>query len=147
MPRPRTVSFPPDDMIELGKEMVAYVSNKNNKVLHLSEWYTIEKMFTYKQFKNFCDMPEFSPYYEKALKIIGKKYLDGTVKDGIANRWLRSYFQDLTQREDRDAQERVEREKAAANPVTAPNDASIDTAHENLRLKAKIAELEAKIAN
>ena len=57
---PRTVSFPPDEMIKLGEEMVKWV-NEHPEILHLSEWYTIHKMFTYKQWKTFIQCNEFLP--------------------------------------------------------------------------------------
>ena len=49
---PRKISFLPEEMILLGQEMVKWIEERQDKVLHLSQWYTIEKMFTYKQGKN-----------------------------------------------------------------------------------------------
>ncbi len=69
---PRTTSLQPAEMIELGKEMISWVEN-HPEILHLSEWYTIEKMFTYNQWKVFKVCEEFSPYYktsEKKKKIL-----------------------------------------------------------------------------
>jgi hypothetical protein len=104
MVRPRAFSFSEKEMIELGKEMVAYVKKNKKSILHLSEWYTIEKGFTYNEWKNFIVKEEFFPYYEQALKIVGLKYIDknSNVRDGISNRWQRIYFGDLREREDRD---------------------------------------------
>ena len=101
---PRTVSFSPKEMIALGEEMIDWVK-KNPAILHLSEWYTIEKRFTYNQWKTFIQCKEFFPYYEQALKIVGRKYLDksSNVRDSISHRWLRIYFGDLRQTEDEDA--------------------------------------------
>ena len=103
--RPRTVSFPPEKMIALGKEMVSWVHERQQTILHLSEWYTVEKGFTFTQWKTFIERPEFIPFYEKALKIVGLKYLDKTsnVRDGISHRWQRIYFGDLREGEDKDA--------------------------------------------
>ncbi len=102
---PRTVSLPPEEMIALGKEMVEYVKNNKNTILHLCEWYTIEKGFTYKQWKTFIQKQEFVPYYEQGLKIVGLKYVDknSNVRDGISQRWQRIYFGDLKEQEDIDA--------------------------------------------
>ena len=47
MVRPRVFSFSIEEMIELGKEMVDYVKANKSTILHLSEWYTIEKGYTY----------------------------------------------------------------------------------------------------
>lgn len=100
---PRTTSFPPEEMIELGKEMVEWVKAHPN-ILHLSEWYTIEKMFIYEEWKCFIKCKEFFPYYEVALKLVGRKYLDKTsdVREGVSQRWQRVYFKDLREQEDED---------------------------------------------
>lgn len=115
---PRTVSFSKEEMISLGKEMVEWIINHPD-TLHLSEWYTIEKMFTYKQWKTFTDREEFIPYYEVALKIIGRKYLDkdSRVRDGISQRWQRIYFGDLKEAEDQDKDDDVIRQKSVAEAV------------------------------
>lgn len=101
---PRTVSLSEKDMIALGEEMVAYVKKNRKKMLHLSEWYTIEKAFTYNEWKTFIQKEEFLPYYEIALKIVGMQYLDKTsnVRDSISQRWQRIYFPDLKEGEDAD---------------------------------------------
>ena len=96
--RPRTVSFSPSEMEVLGNEMVTWVSNK--QPLHLSEWYTIHRGFTYNEWKTFLAREEFIPYYERALKVVATKYLNGDVHPSIAQRWLRVYFKDLREEED-----------------------------------------------
>ena len=105
MARPREFSYPPEKMIELGKEMVAYVKANKKSILHLCEWYTIEKGYTYNEWKNFIAKAEFFPYYEQALKIVGLKYVDknSNVRDKISDRWQRIYFGDLREGEDQDA--------------------------------------------
>lgn len=108
--RRRTVSLPPDEMIKLGQEMVEWV--KLNNPLHLSEWYTIEKGFTYNQWKTFIVIKEFFPYYEIALKWVGKQYLDkdSRIRDGISQRWQRVYFQDIREQEDSDYDRKLEKD-------------------------------------
>jgi len=103
--RPRSTSFSEKEMIELGKEMVAYVKENQKTILHLSEWYTIEKGFIYAEWKAFIQKPEFLPYYEQALKIVGLKYVskNSNVRDSISQRWQRIYFRDLKEGEDDDA--------------------------------------------
>lgn len=106
MVRPRTVSLEPDEMIKLGQEMIDWVVE--NDPLHLSQWYTIHKGFTYNEWKTFYQCAEFFPYYEQALKLVGIKYLDGEskkIKQGISERWLRVYFKDLKEQEDQDKDE------------------------------------------
>ncbi len=101
--RPRTSTPPPEEMIKLGEEMLEWVE-KNNP-LHLSEWWSIEKFITSKVWENMQVAPEFSPYYERALRIIGKQYLDKTsnVREGVSQRWQRVYFKDLRKEEDETA--------------------------------------------
>ncbi len=111
--RPRTVSLEPDEMISLGEEMIAFVQNKKNNIYHLSEWYTIEKMFTYNEWDTMSKRPEFVPYYEKALKIVAKRYINGDIAPAIANRFLRLYFKDMKDGEDRDADAEAERKAKA----------------------------------
>jgi len=111
---PRTVSFSKEEMIALGEEMIAWVKS-HPEMLHLSEWYTIEKMFIYNQWKTFIQREEFIPYYETALKIIGRKYIDkdSKVRDSISQRWQRLYFKDLREDEDQTANEEADRKAKA----------------------------------
>lgn len=113
--RPRSMSFSQEEMIELGKEMVEYVTENKKTILHLSQWYTIEKGFTYNEWKTFIQKEEFLPYYEQALKIVGMKYIDknSNVRDGISNRWQRIYFGDLREGEDIDADAEAARKASA----------------------------------
>lgn len=113
--RPRTVSFSEKEMRKLGEEMVAFVNKNKKTILHLCEWYTIEKGFTYNQWKTFIQKEEFIPYYEQALRIVGLKYVDknSNVRDGISQRWQRLYFGDLREIEDRDAEENEARKASA----------------------------------
>lgn len=98
--RPRTVIPEPDEMIKLGEEMVEWV--ERNQPLHLSEWWSIEKFIVSKVWECMQVAPEFFPYYERALRIIGKQYLDKTsnVREGVSQRWQRVYFKDLRKEED-----------------------------------------------
>lgn len=110
--RPRTISLSPEEMEELGLEMVKWV--KENDPLHLSQWYCIEKGYTDKEWDTMHVCPEFFPYYEQALKIVGLKYLDknSNVRDGIAHRWMRVYFKDFRDREDEKAKFDADLKKA-----------------------------------
>src|ERR1700733_6945373 len=105
MARPRTTSLSDEEMIALGQEMISWLKTREEETLHLSEWYTIEKMFLYEEWKCFIRMEVFRPYYEQALKIVGKKYLDknSSVNPSISQRWQRVYFKDLREEEDEQA--------------------------------------------
>lgn len=115
MVRPRVFAYSTAKMIELGQEMVEFVNENIEDILHLSEWYTIEKGYTYNEWKNFIQIAEFLPYYEQALKIIGKKYVNknSNVRDKISDRWQRIYFPDLREQEDKDADDNELRKATA----------------------------------
>lgn len=100
--RPRTISLPPEEMVKLGREMVTWAVNTPD-ALHLNEFYTAIKGYTFAEFKNLRVCQEFYPYYEHAKNVIAKKYIDGTVNSSIAQRWQRVYFPDLKEEEDETA--------------------------------------------
>jgi hypothetical protein len=108
--RPRTVSFPEDEMIALGEEMIQWL-NDNPDTLHLTQWWSLHKLFTEEEWDAMQQMPEFLPYYKRALHLIGLKYLtkDSKVRDNISPRWQRVYFKDLRKSEDQDLDEAAAR--------------------------------------
>ena len=91
------------------------LSPRYNSCLLYTSWYTIEKGYTYNEWKNFIQIEEFLPYYEQALKIIGKKYVNknSNVRDKISDRWQRIYFPDLREQEDKDADDNELRKATA----------------------------------
>lgn len=129
--RPRTVTFSDDEMENLGQEMLDWIIARP-ETLHLSQWYTIEKMFTYNEWKTFLQCKKFLPYYEKALKLVGLNYLnkDSKVRDGISQRWQRVYFKDLRESEDQDAEEEAERKKSIES--SKPSQVVVKVSHDGL---------------
>lgn len=113
--RPRTVSPPDEELEKLGQQMLDFVSDKKNNVLHLSEWWSTEMFFIERVWDTICRREAFVPYYERALRIIGKKYIDkdSKVRDGISQRWQRVYFKDLKHSEDKDSEADYERKAKA----------------------------------
>jgi len=109
--RPRTVSLPPDEMIKLGEEMIEWV--KKNDPLHLSQFYSIYKGYTDAQWRVMTEAAEFSPYYERALQLVGLKYLakDSPIEPSLKQRWQRVYFKDIKRDEDAKLNEDLERAK------------------------------------
>lgn len=90
---PRTVSPEPDDVIDLGKEMVEWV--EANDPTHLSEWFSIQKMITWKQWNALCELKEFLPYYEIALSMVARNCRNGTLDKSLSQRFLALYHRDL----------------------------------------------------
>lgn len=140
---PRTVSPPPQDMIKLGQEMIDWVK-KNPDALHLSCWYSIHKGYTDKEWDTMTNRSEFVSYYERALKIIGHKYLDGTVNPSIAQRWQRIYYKDLRRSEDQDMKDKIEMESKNKTDIP-PLTNIIELENENMSLRAQLAKLEERV--
>ena len=153
MPRPRSVSLPPTDMIKLGQEMVDWV--KSNSPVHLSQWYSLHKRYTEHQWDAMQQLPEFLPYYEQALKLVGLQYLlkGSDVEPSIKQRWLRVYYRDLRKKEDQDKQDDLERELEQKKKIIdhqsqkdnskqqSPNQEQIDYKHQNMILQNQNEEL------
>jgi hypothetical protein len=112
--RPRTVSPPPEELEELGIEMVKWFEI-HPEALHVSEWYCLEKGFTETAWETMVKRSEFVGYYERAKRIVGKKYLDKTsnVREGVSQRWQRVYFKDLRDEEDETANAEAARRATA----------------------------------
>jgi hypothetical protein len=111
---PRVWSLPPEDMIKLGEEMVAWV--EENKPVHLTQWWSIHKKFPERHWVAMQQMPEFVPYYQRAMHLIGMQYLlkNSEVEPYLKARWLRMYFKDLRQVEDAEAKEAAKIKAEAA---------------------------------
>ena len=134
---PRKTSFSEEEMIALGQEMILWV--KKNNPIHLSQWYTIEKMFIYKEWKTFIQRVEFIPYYEQALKLVGMNYLDGTIKERLAQRWQRVYFKDLKEEEDDTAEFNAKLKTEEAKLVSEADAKRTEAVIEQMRLSQQLA--------
>lgn len=121
MARPRTAIPEKEELIQLGKDLVAWASEKQQKGetlrIRYCDWYT-EKGFVRKQWEEFRDKKEFSWYYEKARRLLALKYIDGTVEKSIAHRYLRMYDPELKDAEDKDAEDNELRKASAIKGQT-----------------------------
>ena len=134
--RPRTVTPPDNELVALGDEMIGWV--ETNTPIHLSQWWRLEKHFTKDVWKNICDHPKFSPYYEEALNIIGLQYLlkNSEIEPSLKHRWQRVYFKDLRDEEDTSA------DAQAVRVANANKDAAKENNQEVLsRLDKTLAQL------
>jgi len=84
---PRTVTPPKDELQKLGEDMVEWFLN-NAEADHFTEYYSIHKGILRKDWNSLREKPEFTPYYEKCRNIILKRLKAGSVKEGIAHRYL-----------------------------------------------------------
>jgi hypothetical protein len=121
--RPRTAIPEKDELIELGKQLVKWAEKqgKKNQPLRVRfcDWYTDEG-FIRKQWEHMREKPEFQWYYEKARSVLAGRYVDGTVNQSIAHRYLRIYDPELRDSEDQDANDDAKR-KASQSVVDANN--------------------------
>ena len=119
--RPRTESPSKEELIELGKDLVKWASEKQKKGeairVRFCDWYT-EQGFIRKQWELFKDLPEFSWYYEKARSLMALRYIDGTVNQSIAHRYLRMYDPEVKDDENEKAKFEAELRASALKSET-----------------------------
>lgn len=148
--RPRTVSPPPEECIKLGEEMIEWVIQ--NQPTHLSEWFSIEKMIPWKTWNAMCELPEFLPYYEKALALVAIKTRDKTMSDGVSQRFLSLYHRDL-KKEERENAEFNARVKAQSDEeivqksIVEKDNLIIQQSKQLLDLQKQLDELKGKNAS
>lgn len=117
--RPRTSIPEKEELIELGKDLLAWASaqkndkNKTELRCRWSEWYAARHFFIRKQWKRMIDTDEFRPYYESAMVYLGNRWIDGTINQSIAQRYLRLYDPELREDEDTTADADAARKASA----------------------------------
>lgn len=118
--RPRTCVPEKEELIALGEDLLAWASEKKKGELRCRwcEWYAKKHFFIRKQWKRMLDTEEFRPYYEAAQVFLGEKWIDGTINQAIAQRYLRIYDPELKENEDIDADEKETRKAAALKSET-----------------------------
>jgi hypothetical protein len=96
----RTVS-PSDEVLEeLGKEIVAWVTDDPKKEkIHLTQWFYGVKDFSPNEYQTIRKREVFARYYAKAKALMAIRYIDGTVNPSIAHRFLRIYFPEIKREE------------------------------------------------
>jgi hypothetical protein len=97
---PRKTTPEKDELIELGKELVAWAEDTKHELrYHLNQWYTLKKGFTKVQYDKMVEKPEFREYHEKARVALAARYVDSSIHPSIAQRFLRLYFPDMAKDE------------------------------------------------
>ena len=99
--RPRTAIPEKDELIELGKDLVNWASEQTEELrCQYAQWYCVKHGFIKKQWEHMREKPEFQCYYEQARQLIGLRYVDGSVNQSIAHRFLRVYVPEVKEQED-----------------------------------------------
>ena len=115
MVRPRTSVPEKEELIELGKDLLEWASEKKKGELRCRwcEWYAKKHFFIRSQWKKMIDKEEFRPYYETAQAYLAEKWIDGTINQSIAHRYLAIYDPELKEHEISLANEDAERKAKA----------------------------------
>ncbi len=111
--RPRTAIPEKSELIKLGEELVAWAKTKINEGepirVRFCDWYT-EQGFIRNQWEQMTEKPEFRWYHERARSILALRYVDGTVNQSIAHRYLRIYDLDVRDEENYTLQVKLDKE-------------------------------------
>lgn len=103
--RPRTTTPNDEELIELGKKLVTWATEETVELrCRFCQWYSLENGILDKQWELMVAKPEFQGYYEQARVALSKRFLDGTIKEGIAHRFLRIYCPEVKQTENEKAE-------------------------------------------
>lgn len=130
--RPRTNCPEPDELIELGKDLVAWASDdspeaKKEKRWRYCEWYCGKHGFTDHQWEKFRGKEEFCGYYEQARLLLAKNYIDGTINPSIAHRFLRIYCPDLKREENEEVEHKASLAKEVGGSISDVQQSIIDS--------------------
>lgn len=118
--RPRTCIPQKEELIKLGEDLLAWASEKKKGELRCRwcEWFACKHFFLRTQWKRMLDTPEFRPYYEAAQPYLAEKWIDGTINQSIAHRYLRIYDPELKENEDLDSDAESIRKASALKSET-----------------------------
>lgn len=123
MVRPRTTTPEYDDLVKLGEELVLWATERipdeeKPYRFRFAQWYSLKKGMLDVEWELMKQKKEFRCYYEKARVALSNRITDGTLKEGIAHRFMRTYCPEVKQEEDETAKfksELAKEEKAGDN--------------------------------
>jgi len=106
--RPRTTTPEPPELIELGKELLQWATEEIDPKerpyrFRFAQWYSLKKGILDKEWELMIAKSEFQGYYEAARVALSLRLTDGTIKDSLAHRFLRTYCPDVKREEDETA--------------------------------------------
>lgn len=117
---PRTVSPSPEECIILGEDLVKWATEPTKEWRCLfQQWYSLKHSILRKEWKTLIQRAEFMPYYEKAQSSLAVKCVNGTMKEGFGQRYIRLYDRNLVEEETEKVKTEAEiRAKLDAKPDT-----------------------------
>lgn len=139
--RPRTSVPEKEELIKLGEDLLAWASEEQDKELRCRwcEWYACKHFFIRAQWKHMIEKEEFRPYYEAAQPYLAQRWIDGTINQSIAHRYLRIYDPELKEHEDIDADvTEIRKANALKTEAKAIEEQKLSVLQEVARNKKKI---------
>jgi hypothetical protein len=117
--RPRTSSPSPEECIELGKDLVEWVTEETTeKRLLFSQWWSLKQGMLKKEWKALKEIPQFLPYYEQAQSALALKAIDGTMEKSFGHRYIRLYDRELIEEENNQARFDAELKKMSTEDIS-----------------------------
>jgi hypothetical protein len=111
--RPRTTCPPPEELIKLGKELVQWATEETDELrCRFPQFYSLKKGILASVWDLIIDKPEFSLYYEQARIALSRRFIDGSVNQSIAHRFLPIYIPEIRKMERKIKEEEVEDKKS-----------------------------------
>ena len=133
MGRPANEGYSDEEIDSLGKEMMQWIKkvDKDNSVVHLSQFYCEIKDISYSQWKSLIQRKTFIPYYEKALLWMGRKIMmNKNLRESYGNRFLGIYFAEIREYERDKSREKIQDElelkKADAQQMASAIEVSLN---------------------
>jgi hypothetical protein len=97
------LEFSDEQVIVLGEELLKFVKDAikaKEPLVHLTEWYAIEKDFTYNQWDLLRSRKEFSHYYKSSLDLmVLSTQKNSELSTAYGSRFLGVYSKDLREHE------------------------------------------------
>ncbi len=105
MARPRTAVPEKEELIKLGEELLKWATEEIDPKerpyrFRFAQWYSLKKGILDKEWELMIAKDEFKGYYEAARVALSLRLTDGTIKDSLAHRFLRTYCPDVKKEED-----------------------------------------------
>lgn len=98
--RPRSKAPEDDELEALGRDLVEWASEETDELrCRYAQWYSVKQGISHAHWKAMIKHEIFRLYYEQAQTILSKNYIDGTIRDSIAHRFLRIYTPEVKEEE------------------------------------------------
>lgn len=106
--RPRSTCPSPEKLHELGKELVQWATEEIDPKdrpyrFRFAQWYSLKKGILDCEWDLMVKKPEFCGYYETARVALSQRLTDGTIKDSLAHRFMRTYCPEVKHEENEQA--------------------------------------------